>query len=114
MVENASADRTTNLAIFKFFLQQFRATMDDKTSGHVEQAMAIKGYGCFAAVSLRDMGRVWWWGEGGDMGGGGGGREGGREGGDMGERVWGRGYGGEGGREGGSEGEGGGGRGEGE
>jgi hypothetical protein len=38
--------------------------MDDKSSGHVEQAMAIKGYGCFAAVSEGCEGSGGWKGEG--------------------------------------------------
>ena len=52
ITEKAATDRPTNLAIFKFLIQKFRAIMDDKTSGHVDLALAIKGYGCFAAVSV--------------------------------------------------------------
>ena len=51
IAERAAEDRPTNLAIFKYLIQKFRAIIDNKSSGHVELSLAIKGYGCFAAVS---------------------------------------------------------------
>ena len=51
MKENASKDKTSNFAIFKYIIQKFRAVIDNKLSGHVELALAIQGYGYFAAVS---------------------------------------------------------------
>ena len=51
MGEHAATDRATNFEIFKYLLEKFRSTIDNKSSDHVEIAMAIKGYGCFAAVS---------------------------------------------------------------
>ena len=51
LVENAAQDRESNAAIFKEFIQNFRAIIDSKESGHKELAVAIKGYGFFAAVS---------------------------------------------------------------
>ena len=51
LVENAAKDRESNAAIFKEFIQNFRAIIDSKESGHKELAVAIKGYGFFAAVS---------------------------------------------------------------
>ena len=51
IVEEASKDHKTNAAIFREFIKNFRAIIDSKTSGHRELAVAIKGYGYFAAVS---------------------------------------------------------------
>ena len=38
-------------ATFKFFIQQFRSTMDDPSANYKEVNLAIRGYGYFAAVS---------------------------------------------------------------
>ena len=51
IAENASKDRQSNAEIFKDFIMRFRKIMDSQTSGHKELAMAIQGYGYFAAVS---------------------------------------------------------------
>ena len=51
IVEGASKDKQTNAAIFKDFVRNFRSIIDNKSSGHRELAVAIKGYGYFAAVS---------------------------------------------------------------
>lgn len=50
IVEEADKDRKANAAIFKDFIRNFRAIIDSKTTGHRELAVAIKGYGYFAAV----------------------------------------------------------------
>lgn len=56
MAENAEKDRAANLAIFKFFIQKFRAIIDEKSSGPTELALAVNGYGCFAAVKKGEGG----------------------------------------------------------
>ena len=57
VAESASEDKASMMKVLKFFLEKFREVMDDKTSSHVEQAMAVRGYGCFASVRERERER---------------------------------------------------------
>ncbi len=56
IVENAPKDRSANLKIFKYFVLRFREVISNKSSGYMNLALAVKGYGYFAAVSERDRG----------------------------------------------------------
>ena len=50
-------------ATFKFFIQKFRAIMDDPSANYKEVNLAIRGYGYFAAVSNLYMEKyisLWW------------------------------------------------------
>lgn len=42
----------SHFLFFQFFIQKFRDIMDNSSSGSKEIAIAIKGYGYFAAVRL--------------------------------------------------------------
>lgn len=50
VVENASKDPGDTLAIFKYFVVQFREIISNKSCGYLEVALAVTGYGYFAAV----------------------------------------------------------------
>ena len=50
VVENAAGDSATNLRIFKHFVLKFREVISDKSSSYLDLALAVKGYGYFAAV----------------------------------------------------------------
>ena len=52
VAENASRDRSTNLKIFKHFVLKFREVISDKSSSYLDLALAVKGYGYFAAVRM--------------------------------------------------------------
>ena len=51
ITEGGEEQRQRNAGIFKDFIKKFRAIIDGEFTGHRELAVAIKGYGYFAAVS---------------------------------------------------------------
>ena len=51
VVERACEDHDTCYTIFKDFITKFRAIIDSQSSNNRQLAVAIKGYGYFAAVS---------------------------------------------------------------
>ena len=51
VVEKASEEHDACYTIFKEFITKFRAIIDSQSSNNRQLAVAIKGYGYFAAVS---------------------------------------------------------------
>ena len=56
LVDRAKSGKR-DIATFKFFIQTFRATMDNPDASSKEITLAVRGYGYFAKVRLciKDM-----------------------------------------------------------